>query len=118
MTLSIFWVGKKKGLNREETLGNNIFEGNGDIRFVFLGEGLIFKGEIDNTWVRSSLLNVESSLVVFNKDTNKAAFNYINLYRKGMWVEFEDLLLGEQDKLPRVLLYGVLLNIAYGEKVR
>ena len=49
MTLSIFWVGKKKGLNREETLGNNIFEGNGDIRFVFLGEGLIFKGEIDNT---------------------------------------------------------------------
>ena len=48
MTLSILWVGKKKGLNREETLGNNILEGNGDIRFVFLREGLIFKGEMNN----------------------------------------------------------------------
>ena len=116
MAWSILRVGEKEVLNIEETLGNGFLEGNWDMRFVCLREGLILKGKMDITCVRSSLFDVERAFVVFNKDTNKAAFNYINLYRKGMWVEFEDLLLGEQDKLPRVLLYGVLLNIAYGER--
>ena len=112
---SILGVREKEGLNIEETLGNGFLEGNWYVRFVSLWEGLILEGKMDNTCVRSSLFDMERAFVVFNKDTNKTTFNYINLHRKGMWVKFEDLLLGEQDKVPRVLLRGVLLNIAWEE---